>query len=299
MSRYRFVAAEKAGAHGASRACAVLKVSPSAYYQWAKHTPSARDRQDAELGERIACIHRESRGTYGAPRVHHELRREGIACGRKRVARLMSVRGLVGRFKRRFNRTTIADPAAADLAPDRVQRAFAPDGLAVNRVWVSDISYLRTWEGWSYLATVIDLASRRVVGFALADHMRTSLVLEALRMALKARRPEPGLVFHSDRGSQYTSHEFRHLLEDSRIVQSLSRPRQCWDNAVAESFFSTLKTELLYRHAWPTRAAAGRAVFEFIEVFYNRRRLHSSLQYRSPVEYENVRAMGGSPECAA
>jgi putative transposase len=146
---------------------------------------------------------------------------------------------------------------------------------------------------------VIDLASRRVVGFALADHMRTSLVSAALRMALKARRPEPGLVFHSDRGSQYTSHEFRHLLEDSRIVQSLSRPRQCWDNAVAESFFSTLKTELLYRRGWPTRAAAHQAVFEFIEVFYNRRRLHSSLQYRSPLEYENVRAMGGSPACAA
>src|ERR1700730_3859374 len=299
MSRYRFVAAEKVAAHGASRACAVLKVSRSAYYQWGKHTPSARERQDAELGERIACIHRESRCTYGPPRGQHELRREGIACGRKRVARLMSVRGLVGRFKRRFKQTTIADPAAVGLAPARAQRAFAHGLPALNRVWVVDISYLRTWEGWSYLATVIDLASRRVVGFALGDHMRTSLILEALRMALKARRPLPGLIFHSDRGSQYTSHEFRHLLEDSRIVQSLSRPRQCWDNAVAESFFATLKTELVYRNAWPTRAAARNAVFEFIEVFYNRRRLHSSLGYRSPVEYENVRAMGGSPAYAA
>jgi putative transposase len=299
MSRYRFVAAEKVAVHGASRACAVLKVSRSAYYQWSKHTPSARERQDAELGEHIARIHRESRGTYGAPRIQHQLRREGIACGRKRVARLMSGRGLAGRFKRRFKQTTIADPAAVGLASDRVQRAFAPGGLGLNRVWVGDISYLRTWEGWSYLATVIDLASRRVVGFALGDHMRTSLILEAMRMALKARRPRPGLIFHSDRGSQYTSHEFRLLLEGSRIVQSLSRPRQCWDNAVVESFFSTLKTELVYRNAWPTRAAATHAVFEFIEVFYNRRRLHSSLGYCSPVEYESLRATGVRPAYAA
>jgi putative transposase len=299
MSRYRFVAAEKAAAHSATRACAVLEVSRSAYHEWSKQRPSARECRDAELGERIACIHGESRGTYGAPRVHAVLKREGIACGRKRVARLMRIRGLAGRFKRRFKRTTIVDMAAVDMAPDRVGRAFAPSGLALNRVWVGDISYLRTWEGWSYLATVIDLASRRVVGFALADHMRTSLVLEALRMALKVRRPEPGLVFHSDRGSQYTAHEFRQLLAAEHVVQSLSRPRQCWDNAVAESFFSTLKTELIYRQAWPTRSAARQAVFEFIEVFYNRRRLHSSLQYESPVEYERIRVMGASPAHAA
>jgi transposase InsO family protein len=299
MSRYRLVAAEKAAARPVSRACVVLEVSRSAYYQWAQQTPSARARQDAMLDERIARIHRESRGTYGAPRVHHELRRQGITCGRKRVARLMAGSGLVGRFKRRFKRTTIADPAAVELAPDRVQRAFAPGGLALNQVWVGDISYLRTWQGWCYLATVIDLASRRVVGFALAEHMRTGLILEALSMALKARRPLPGLIFHSDRGSQYTSHEFRQLLADAKIVQSLSRPRQCWDNAVAESFFATLKTELVYRQAWPTRVAACHAVFEFIEVFYNRRRLHSSLGYRSPVEYESIRLHGGSPAYAA
>jgi putative transposase len=298
MSRYRFVAAEKAAAQAVSVACAVFKVSRSAYYRWSRKEPSARESEDAQLGERIACIHRESRGTYGAPRVHHALRREGIACGRKRVARLMSVRGLAGRFKRRSRRTTVADPAAQNLSPDRVQRAFAPGALALNRVWVGDISYLRTWEGWCYLATVIDLASRRVVGFALADHMRTSLIQEALKMALKARRPLPGLVFHSDRGSQYTSHEFRQMLADAQVVQSLSRPRQCWDNAVAESFFATLKTELIYRQAWPTRAAACHAVFEFIEVFYNRRRLHSSLGYRSPADYESIR-LPGSPAYAA
>jgi putative transposase len=299
MSRYRFVAAEKAATHSASRACAVLEVSRSAYYAWSKQTPSERKRRDAELSERIACIHRESRGTYGAPRVHAVLRRDGVLCGRKRVARLMGASGLAGRFKRRFKQTTIVDEAAVGLVPDRVGRAFAPAGLALNRVWVGDISYLRTWEGWSYLATVIDVASRRVIGFAVADHMRASLILEAMRMALKTRRPEPGLIFHSDRGSQYTSHEFRQLLSGSHVVQSLSRPRQCWDNAVAESFFATLKTELIYRNTWPTRSAARQAVFEFIEVFYNRRRLHSSLQYESPVEYERIRTMGASPAHAA
>ena len=299
MSRYRFVAAEKAAARAVSRACAVLKVSRSAYYQWSQHLPSARAQEDAVLDEHVTRIHRESRGTYGVPRVHQQLRREGIACGRKRVARLMTARGFAGRFKRRFKQTTIAGPKAAVLAPDRLKRAFGPGGIGLNRVWVGDISYLRTWEGWCYLATVIDLASRRVVGFALADHMRTSLVSEALEMAVTARRPAPGLLFHTDRGSQYTSREFQQLMAKANIVQSLSRPRQCWDNAVAESFFSTLKTELVYRQSWPTRAEVRGAVFEFIEVFYNRRRLHSSLGYRSPVEYERVGVPGGSPAFAA
>jgi len=222
----------------------------------------------------------------GAPRVHQQLRREGVACGKKRVARLLGERGLAGRSRRRFRRTTIADPAANPQAPDLVRRAFGPEGLEPNRVWVGDISYLRTWEGWCYIATVIDLASRRVVGFALADHLRTSLACDALRMAVAARRPSPGLVFHTDRGSQYTAQEFRKLLTSHGITQSLSRPGQCWDNAVAESFFATLKTELIVRHSWPTRAAVRTAVFEFIEVFYNRQRLHSALGYRPPVEYE-------------
>ena len=298
MTRYRFIAAEKAAARAVTRACAVLKVSRSAYYQWGKHLPSGRMRQDVVLGERIASIHRESRGTYGVPRVHGQLRHEGIACGKQRVARLMAVRGLVGRGKRRGKQTTIADPAAQPLATDLVQRAFTP-ALVLNRVWVGDITYVRTWEGWCYLATVIDLASRRVVGFAMADHMRTSLVYEALTMATTVRRPAPGLVFHSDRGSQYTSREFSQLLKARGIVQSLSRPRQCWDNAVAESFFATLKTELIYRQSWPTRTAVRRAVFEFIEVFYNRRRLHSSLGYCSPAEYERVKVRDARDTFAA
>jgi transposase InsO family protein len=299
MSRYRFVAAEKQAEQSVARACTVLEVSPSAYYQWCKQERSQREQADVRLGERIVSIHQESRGTYGAPRVHRQLRREGTRCGRKRVARLMSVRGLAGRCRRRFKPTTIADPEARDLAPDLLQRAFGPASLVPNQAWVGDITYLRTGEGWCYLATVLDLASRRIVGFAVAGHMRASLVCEALEMALRARRPQPGLVFHSDRGSQYTSREFRELLASCGVRQSLSRPRQCWDNAVAESFFATLKTELVYRQSWPTRAIARTAVFEYIEVFYNRRRMHSSLGYVSPVEYESVRLCGTSPRQAA
>jgi len=299
VSRYRFIAAEKPAGRSVARASAVLEVSRSAYYQWSRQVPSQRAQAEGRLGERIARIHAESRGTYGSPRVQRQLQREGTGCGRKRVARLMSLRGLAGRCRRRFIPTTIADPQARDLAPDRLGRAFHPQGLGLNQAWVGDITYLRTGEGWCYLATVIDLASRRVIGFALAEHMRTSLVSEALEMAVKSRRPGPGLVFHSDRGSQYTSHQFRELLRAAGVVQSLSRPRQCWDNVVAESFFATLKTELAYRQSWPTRATARSAVFEYIEVFYNRRRLHSSLGYMSPQDYEEQRLHGRSPPVAA
>jgi transposase InsO family protein len=290
VNRYRFIAAEQAAGQSAVKACALLKISRSAYHEWTRDTPSKREESDAELEQRIAAIQKDSRGTYGAPRVHQELRRQGIACGRKRVARLMAKCGLVGRRKRRAQKTTEADPKATPVAKDLVQRAFDPRAREPNRAWVGDITYIRTWEGWLYLATVIDLASRRVVGFAMADHMRASLVCEALTMALRGRRPLPGVIFHSDRGSQYTSREFAALLAANRVTQSLSRPRQCWDNAVAESFFSTLKLELIHRQGWPTRAAAQRAVFEYIEVFYNRLRLHSALGYRSPAEYEATRA---------
>ena len=299
MNVYPFIAAEKAAAHHVATACALLEVSPSAYYQWSQHRPSGRERADRVLGDRIERIHRESRGTYGAPRVYHALRRAGVLCGRRRVARLMASRALVGRCKRRWQRTTVADPAARPAATDLVRRAFAPTSPGLDRVWVGDITYLRTWEGWCYLATVIDLASRRVVGFAVADHMRASLVCDALRMAVAARRPAPGLVFHTDRGSQYTSAEFGRLLGTHSVVQSLSRPRQCWDNAVAESFFATLKTELVYRSAWPTRGAMRRAIFEFIEVFYNRRRLHSALGYCSPAEYEAAMSPSAGTASAA
>jgi transposase InsO family protein len=281
---YPLIEAEKVEQRNVAKACALLEVSRSAFYQWHKHIPSARAVADDELGARIEAIYDRSRGTYGWPRVHRTLRREGVCVRRERVARLMRRRGLVGRCRRRWTKTTISDPEVA--AVDLVKRAFGPGTVAVDRVWVGDITYIWTWEGWAYLATVIDLASRRVVGWAIADHMRAELVCDALRIAIAHRQPTPGALFHSDRGTQYTSTELTDLLAEHDMIQSLSRPRQCWDNAVAESFFATLKLELIHRRSWATRSQVRRAVFDYIEVFYNRQRLHSSLGYLTPVEYE-------------
>ena len=283
MNVYPFIEAEQAEGN-VTKACALFEVSRSAYYQWHQHRPSARQLADAELGNRIQAIFEASRGTYGWPRVHQALRREGICASGKRVARIMRQRGLIGRCLRKKTRTTVSDEDAK--AADLIKRAFGPGTVEIDRVYVSDITYVWTWEGWLYLATVLDLSSRRVVGWAMADHMRASLVVDALRMALEARRPGPGLIFHSDRGSQYTSGEFTALLDAHGIVQSFSRPGECWDNAVSESWFSTLKNELIHRRSWPSRDRARRAIFEYIEVFYNRQRLHSSLGYLTPVEYE-------------
>jgi transposase InsO family protein len=286
MNVYPFVEAEQAGQRNVAKACALLAVSRAAYYQWSRHLPSARTCEDAVLAQRIERIHHDSRGTYGAPRVLAQLRRDGVRAGTRRVARLMRQQGLAGRCRRRSKRTTVSDPQAGTAAVDLLQRHFDTAALELDRAWCGDISYVRTWEGWLYLTTVIDLASRRVVGWAMADHMRSALVGDALRMAVESRRPPPGLIFHTDQGAQYTAGDFAALLAGHEIRQSLSRPRQCWDNAVAESWFSTLKSELIYRRPWPTRAQARQAIFEFIEVFYNRQRLHSSLGYLSPVEYE-------------
>ena len=293
MSRYRFITQEQSVAP----ACSLLGVSRSAFYQWRQQEDTPRRRGDATLSEQIARIHRDSRGTYGVPRVQGQLRLEGITCGRQRLRRLMRDAGLSGQLRRRSRRTTLADPSHHAVAPDRVQRAFTPSA-ALNRVWVGDITYLRTGAGWAYLATVLDLASRRVVGFAVADHLRTSLVTEAFRMAVTARRPQPGLVFHSDRGSQYTSREFKDLLAQHGTVSSLSRPHQCWDNAVAESFFATLKTELIHRRSWSNLAAVRLAVFEYVEGYYNRQRLHSSLGHRSPAAYEQAILQGAATVAA-
>ena len=285
MSVFPFIEAEKAERRNVAKACELLQVSRSAFYDWRLHRPSARELADEALGERIQAIFDASRGTYGWPRVHRALRDEGVHASRKRVARIMRQKGLIGRCRRRSTRTTVSDPETR--AVDLLKRAFGPGTVELDRVYVSDITYIRTWEGWLYLATVIDLASRRVVGWSMADHMRTELVADALRMAIATRRPEPGLIFHSDRGTQYTSTEFTGLLAQHHMTQSLSRPRQCWDNAVAESFFSSLKEELIHRQSWATRAQARRAIVDYIEVFFNRRRLHSSLGYLSPAAYEN------------
>jgi len=287
VSVYPFIEAEQAEHRNVTKACELMEVSRSAFYEWHQHQPTRRELDDEELGEHIAAIHQHSRGTYGAPRVHAQLRREGYHVARKRVARIMAERGLAGRCKRRWKRTTIADPAA-QAAVDLLKRAFGPGTVELDRIYVGDITYLWTWEGWAYLATVIDLASRRVVGWAMADHMEASLVCDALKMAIASRRPASGFLFHSDRGSQYTSSEFRQLLADHHGVQSLSRKGECWDNAVGESWFATLKEELIHRRSWATREQVRRAVFDFIEVFYNRQRLHSSLGYLTPAEYEQI-----------
>jgi transposase InsO family protein len=281
VSRYRFIAEEKAH-HSVVLLCRVLGVARSAFYAWQSGQWSARAQADEALTELITAIYEDSHCTYGAPRVHAELRNRGQRLGRKRVARLMRTHGLVGRSPRRFRRTTISDPTTD--VPDLVQRQFRPS--APNQVWVGDISYIRTWAGWLYLAVVLDAYSRKVVGWALADHMRTELATAALQMALTSRRPPPGLVCHSDRGSQYTSSRYGDILDRNGARQSVGRPGSCWDNAVAESFFATLKKELIYPHVWPTRRSARAAIFSFIEGWYNRIRLHSTLRYSSPAAYE-------------
>jgi transposase InsO family protein len=279
-----FIEAEKAAGHGVARACRLLEVSRAAYYQRRSGVPSPRAAADAAITAKITGIHKESKGTYGSPRVHQALRRQDVACGKRRVARLMRAAGLEGRRKKRWRTTTIPDPAA-ERARDLIGRDFAPRP-GTDRRYAGDITYIMTWEGWAYLATVIDLSSRRVVGWALADHMRTSLVEEALSMAFTQRRPASGTIFHSDRGCQYTSRDYAALARAHGVVLSVSRKGECWDNAVAESFFATIKREAINDRAWPTRAGLHRAVFDYIEGWYNTRRLHSSLGYLSPAEYE-------------
>jgi putative transposase len=282
---YPFIEAEKSRQHNVKRACELLKVSRSAYYAARGDEPSGRARQDAELAAQVKKVHEESKGRYGSPRVHAQLRAQGRRHSRKRVARLMRQSGLQGRAAKRWKKTTIPDPAAAARA-DRIRRDFTADASALNTRWCGDITYIPTWEGWLYLATVIDIASRRVVGYALAGHLRTELIADALSNAVAVRDPEPGVIFHSDRGCQYTSAAYAALAEECDVALSVGRTGQCWDNALAESFFSSLKGELIDTRAWPTRAGAKRAVVEYIG-WYNGTRLHSSLGYQSPADYES------------
>jgi putative transposase len=281
VSRYQFIVSEKA-TYGIARLCRVLGVARSALYAWASG-PSARAVADAALTEQIGAIHERSRSTYGAPRIHAELRHgHGVRVGRKRVARLMRDAGLVGVHRRRRRSLTKPDPAAAPI-PDLLGRDFT--ATAPGSRLVGDITYLPTVEGWLYLGSVVDLATRKVVGYAMADHQRAELVCDAIAMAAGRAALADAAVFHSDRGSQYTSSAFRQTLVDLGVRQSIGRVGSCYDNAVAESFFATLKTEIGTR-VWPTRAAARLAVFEFIEVFYNRQRRHSTIGYLTPHEAE-------------
>lgn len=283
MKLYPFIEAEKVAARSVARACVLLGVSRSAYYTH-RQGPSPRQVADAELAAEIATVHTESKGRYGAPRVHAVLRRGGHRLGRKRVARLMAAQGLAGRAPKRWKKTTVADPAAAARL-DLIGRDFSVDAARINSRWCGDITYIPTWEGWLFLATVIDIDSRRVVGWATADHLRTELISDALSNAVATRDPSPGVIFHSDKGCQYTSTAYADLAADLAVTLSVGRTGQCWDNALAESFFASLKGECLDRQSWPTRASARRAVVEYIG-WFNGTRLHSSLGYLSPNEYE-------------
>jgi putative transposase len=270
------------GTHRVATVCWVLGVSASGYYAWQSRPLSARAHTDRVLLEQIRTIHDRSRGTYGAPRIHAELAAAGVHIGRKRVARLMQAAGLAGVSRRAFVTTTRRDPVARP-APDLVQRAFTVDGP--DRLWVADITYIATWAGFLFLAVVLDAWSRRVVGWAMAAHLRTELVLDALNMAIGQRRPAQ-VIHHSDQGCQYTSLAFGQRCREAGVRPSMGSVGDAYDNALCESFFASLECELLDRRRFATQVEARLAVFEYIEGWYNPHRRHSSLDYESPISYE-------------
>ena len=284
--KYAFIE-EQRTQHSVRRMCRLLEVSASGYYEWRDREPSARATVDENLRSEIVRIHRESRSTYGRPRVHIELRSAGIRVGAKRVGRLMKASGISGARRRAFRKTT---DSAHDfpVAPNSLDRKFDVTEIGgMNRVWAGDITYLPTREGWLYLAVVLDLVSRRVIGWSMKMTMDRSLVIDAITAAIRSRRSTSNVLFHSDRGSQYASDDFRDLLREHGIRASMSRKAECWDNAVVESFFGTMKTEL-GDPIWESRAAARAAVFDYIEIWYNRKRRHSTLGYVSPEQYESM-----------
>jgi putative transposase len=268
--------------------CANLEVSSSGYYDWQKRraNPGPRAVENQTLAKQIEAIHVHSRQTYGSPRIVDELRKQGCHHGRNRIARLMREEGICGRQKGRYRIQTTDSNHDQPIAPNRL--AEAPKASAPNQLWVADITYIETQEGWLYLAAILDLYSRKIVGWAMSERIDTSLVLKALGMALLHRKPPANLLFHSDRGVQYASGDYRRALEQAGLVASMSRKGNCYDNATMESFWSTLKLELIYRRNFATRTQAHSQIFDYIESFYNRQRVHSALGYHSPVDFELI-----------
>jgi len=263
--------------------CRVLGVRTSGYYAWLGREPSQRQREEERLRVDVRAIHAGSNRRYGSPRVYRQLRINGRHVGRKRVERIMREEGLKARPKRRFRKTTDSSHGLP-VAPNLLERRFTVD--APDKVWVGDITYVWTLQGWLYLAVLLDLFSRRVVGWAVSEHIDTELALRALHMALQRRQPGPGLMHHTDRGSQYASGDYQRVLSDHGLVCSMSRKGDCWDNAVSESFFASLEKELLMDVTFWSRPAARHALADYIEQFYNRDRLHSTLGYQSPIDFE-------------
>jgi putative transposase len=283
--RFRVIEAERAH-HPVSRIAAALGVTRAGYHAWKRREPSARAREDARLKELIAAAHTASHGTYGAPRLQVELAvTHGICVGRKRVARLLRELGISG-VSRRGKRRVLRSAAETEAAPDLVRRRFAAS--APDELWVADITYIPTWEGWLFLAAVMDIFTKRIVGWSMRDDLKADLVVDALGMAVTVRRPAEGLIHHSDRGGQYRSLALGKTLRDSGIMASMGSRGDAYDNAAAESFMATIKTELVHRHRFKSRDEARLAVFRYIEGFYNPHRRHSALGYRSPVEYEKM-----------
>ena len=281
---FRFIHTEKVN-YPVAVLARTLQVNRSAYYAWARRPASSRELYDRDLKRLIKEIHAANRGVYGTPRIHAELRiAHGINVSTKRVARLMREARISGLMPKRRGKTTIRVPGVR-VADDLLLREFRAD--EPNRVWSADITYLRTWEGWVYLAAVQDLYSRRIVGWSMADHMRAELVVDALKMAVHRRQPEKGLIHHSDQGSQYVALAFGQFARANGISQSMGQVGSAYDNSVAETFFATLKKELVYRRSWQTRNEIRTEVFEYIEAFYNRQRRHSYLGWDSPAEFED------------
>jgi transposase InsO family protein len=284
--RFAFIDAQKAH-FPVKTLCKTLDVSESGYHAWKRRPLSKRATENARITAHMSAEFKRSRETYGSPRLTDELRDGGIKAGRHRVARLMREAGIRARRPRRFRRTTDSRHALP-IAPNLVERRFDEVASTPNKLWVSDLTYVRTWQGWVYLCVFLDVFSRKVVGWTLGETMETHLVTDALKMALTRRSPGAGLMVHSDRGSQYASHAFRSLLAAHGIIQSMSRKGDCWDNAVAESFFASIKGDLLDRQSWATSAHVEVAVAEWIEVFYNGQRRHSAIGNVSPVNYERL-----------